>query len=213
MMNTSPSPIRQSPIAPQLAGASDGPMTLFDLSLVTRSGAKGVGTARWVASGGLPLPAVSNLAVRHPSGGLVARLAPGEVLLLGDPGVPDTPWIGAAQEYLGAGKGLCFPLPRADSHAWFCVVGQEVPAMLAKVCSVDMRQQSFADLAIAQTSVARVNAIVIRDDESFKDKSKFPCYHVLADWASARSLWDYLLDAMAEFGGQAATLEDLPSQV
>jgi len=182
-------------------------MTLVDLSLVTRSGAKGADMPRWLSDAGLPMPEHSNQGVRHPAGGIIARLSPGEVLLLGDPFAGDSPWIEAAKAHLGQGQGLCFPLPRADSHAWFCVVGESAPAMFAKVCSVDLSGRAFPDLHIAQTSVARVNAIVIRDDETFKDKSEFPCYHVLADWASARSLWDYLLDAMAEFGGRSAAQE------
>jgi len=204
---TTPASFLQSPIASLPSQELGDALSTVDLSLVTRSGAKGADMPAWAAAAGLPLPELSNRAVRHPAGGIVARLSPGEVLLLGDPLCADSSWITSAKAHLGRGQGLCFPLPRADSHAWFGVVGEHAPAMFAKVCSVDLRPQSFADLHIAQTSVARVNAIVIRDDQSFKDKCDFPCYHVLADWASARSLWDYLLDAMAEFSGRSATLE------
>jgi len=200
---------RISPIAPVLnAGSQDG-LVLVDLSLVPRSGAKGQDMAGWAAMAGLPLADASNQAVRHPKGGLVARLSAGEILLLGDPFADDASWISAAQTHLDRGHGLCYPVPRADSHAWFCVQGEDAPAMFAKVCGVDLRPKAFADLQIAQTSVARVNAIVLRDDQAFKDKADFPCYHVLADWPSARSLWGYLLDAMTEFGGQA-TSRDAP---
>ncbi|MEG3619201.1 hypothetical protein V5T82_12105 [Magnetovibrio sp. PR-2] len=183
------------------------PLQLVDLSMVSRAGAKGTDTPAWMKAAGLPLPEASNTSVRH-EGGLVARLAPGEVLLLDNPRAPGS-WTQDAMTHLGAGQGLCFPMPRFDSHAWFTVVGEAAPQMFAKVCGVDLRPKAFADLQIAQTSVARINAIVIRDDETFKDKSKFPSYHVLADWTSARSLWAYLMDAMAEFDGGPVSIADL----
>jgi sarcosine oxidase subunit gamma len=49
---------------------------------------------------------------------------------------------------------------------------------------------------VAQTSVARVTAIIIR-----RDVESSLAFHVLADSASAYYLWDFLLDAMNEFGG------------
>lgn len=205
-MTTLSSAQRISPIAPVSNDIPMGILNLVDLSLVARSGAKGQDMPAWAQAAGVPLPAAPNRAVRHAKGGLVAQLSAGEVLLLGSPRVDDAPWITEAEAHLGRGQGLCYGLPRSDSHAWFCVMGEDAPAMFAKVCGVDLRPNAFADLAIAQTSVARINAIVIRDDEAFKDKASFPCYHVLADWPSARSLWGYLLDAMAEFEGQAMAL-------
>ena len=198
---------RVSPISP-FESRPDAPLRLADLSLVTRAGAKGADTAAWMNAAGVALPDQSNAAVRHPDGGLVARLAPGEVLFLGQPG-GENAWINAAMADLDAGRDLCFPVPRFDSHCWFAVLGEHAPDMFAKVCGVDLRPKAFADLSIAQTSVARVNAIVVRDDQTFKDKCEFPSYHVLADWPSARALWGYLLDAMAEFDGGPVTLDDL----
>jgi sarcosine oxidase subunit gamma len=101
----------------------------------------------------------------------------------------------------------CYVVPRADSHAWFLVTGNEAAAMFAKICGVDLRPHRFADLAIAQTSVARLSAIVIR-----ADVAGTPGYHLLADSASAEFLYDVLLDAMAEFGGGPVGLQALPAQ-
>ncbi|MCR6629846.1 MAG: hypothetical protein NVV74_07215 [Magnetospirillum sp.] len=72
--------------------------------------------------------------------------------------------------------------------------------MLAKLCGVDLRRHVFADGAVAQTSVARLNGILIRQGEDF---------HLLADSASAEYLWDCLVDAMAEFGGSVAGVNHL----
>ena len=73
--------------------------------------------------------------------------------------------------------------------------------MFAKLCGVDLRPAKFPDLAIAQTSVAWLSAIVLRDD-----RGGTPAYHLLADSAAAAYLWDCLVDAMAEFDGRPAGL-------
>ena len=97
-----------------------------------------------------------------------------------------------------------YPLPRLDSHAWFLVTGEHAPAMFAKICGVDLRPEKFDDLAIAQTSIARITAIAIRDD-----RGGYPAYHLLCDSASANYFWDCLLDAMAEFDGRPVGLAAL----
>ena len=57
-----------------------------------------------------------------------------------------------------------YPMPRRDSHAWFAVTGRHAPAMFAKLCAVDLRLDHFPDLSIAQTSIAKMSAIVTRAD-------------------------------------------------
>jgi sarcosine oxidase subunit gamma len=89
-----------------------------------------------------------------------------------------------------------YPMPRAESHAWFIVAGERAPAMFAKLCGVDLRPHRFALGSIAQTSLAKMSAIVIR-----ADLGDAPAFHVLADSASAEYLWGCLVDAMAEFAG------------
>ncbi len=92
-----------------------------------------------------------------------------------------------------------YPVPRQDSHAWFLVTGGHAAAMFAKLCAVDLRPAKFAVGRIAQTMLAEVSAIVVRDD-----RGGVPAYHLLADSAAAEYLWDCLLDAMTEFDGRPA---------
>ena len=80
----------------------------------------------------------------------------------------------------------------------------KVSALLAKICAVDLRLERFADLRIAQTSVARSNCVVIR-----ADLGALPAFHLLGDSASAEYMWDCLLDAMAEFDGGPIGLDIL----
>jgi sarcosine oxidase subunit gamma len=183
---------------------------LADLSPVPRTGFKGAGAVEWLAGQGVEVPPESNRAARQSGGELAARLAPGEVLVLGAPeaevgaeadGLPAALEAAWAAEPLPPEAPRGFPLPRRDSHAWFLVSGSEAASMFAKLCGVDLRPAKFPDLSIAQTSVARISAIVVRDD-----RGGTLAYHLLCDSASAEYLWDCLLDAMAEFDGRPVGL-------
>ena len=68
--------------------------------------------------------------------------------------------------------------------------------MFAKLCGVDLAAARFANGSIAQTSLARLSAILVRDDIAGQIT-----FSVFADSASAEFLWDCLLDAMTEFSG------------
>lgn len=180
---------------------ADAAVVLRDLSPLPRTGFKGAETVSWLEAKGCACPSAHNLAVAQADGTLLARLSPGEVLLLGR--LDGSP--GKVAELDDAWSlndaGLCFRVPRRDSHAWFHLSGPKTPELFAKLCAVDLRLHKFADGAIAQTSVARLSAIVIRSD-----KAGLPAFHLLADSASAAYLWDCLEDAMKEFSGSVAGL-------
>jgi sarcosine oxidase subunit gamma len=68
--------------------------------------------------------------------------------------------------------------------------------MFSKVCGVDLRPHKFANKAVAQTSVAKASAIVVRHDLGTTH-----CFYVLTDVSAAEFLWDCLIDAMLEYDG------------
>ena len=175
-------------------------MGLADLSPLPRIGFKGAGTAEWLAGQGLAVPEDSNRALRQDDGALAARLSPTEMLILGDlsgqGGWPERLVVAWDAAPLPPPTPRGYPVPRADTHAWFLVTGEHGAAMFAKICGVDLRPQRFDKGQVAQTSVARLTGTVIRDD-----RGGVPAFHLLADSASAAYLWDCLLDAMAEFSG------------
>lgn len=174
-------------------------MGLVDLSPLPRIGFKGAGTADWLAAQGVAVPRESNRAERQADGGLAPRLAPGEVWVLSglnDEDRPDALLAAWNAEPLPPETPRGFPLPRGETHAWFRITGSESAAMFAKVGGVDLRPAKFPDGGIAQTSVARLNCVIVRDD--LGDTLAF---HLLCDSASAMYLWGCLLDAMAEFEG------------
>ncbi len=172
-------------------------MGLADLSPLHRFGFKGAGTCKWLKGKGVEAPAVPNQAAPQKDGGLALRLADEELFLLGslqpeagDPAELEQAWRKARAKERG------YPLPRQETHAWFLMTGEASDSMLAKLCGVDLRAGKFANLSIAQTSLARMSAVICR-----QDMNGTLAYHLLFDSASACYLWDCLIDAMAEFQG------------
>lgn len=177
---------------------------IADLSTLPRTGFKGSGTTAWLDSHDIAFPSTVNKASRRADGDLVARLSKEEFLLLGnlidESGLVtrlSTAWSLDATNHV-------YDLARSDSHCWFAITGDYASAMLAKVCGIDLRMHRFADCDVAQTSVARSNAIVIRADQGL-----CPCFFVLGDASVTEYLWDALLDAMHEHGGTAIGIDAL----
>ena len=138
----------------------------------------------------------ANIAYPQSNRLLVAKLAPTEALILGGIDGNEATIDTLDRTWSIDTAAGCYALPRRDTHAWLRVTGSAASVMFSKICAVDLRAAKFANHMIAQTSVARLNAIVIRDD-----LGATPAFHLLADSASADYLWRCLIDAMAEFDG------------
>jgi len=85
--------------------------------------------------------------------------------------------------------------------------GDDVTACMAKLCGVDLRPGPFPNESAAQTSVARLSAIVYRIG-----LDATPSVLLLTDRASAIWFWDVLLDAMNEFGGGPLGVDEIAVQ-
>ena len=169
---------------------------LADLTPFPRIGFKGWNIAPWLAGAGAEMGEASNRAYPQADGTRIARLAPGEALVLAD-----RRGNGPLIETLGGAWSMaeadgCFRVARDETSCWLLLTGAHAAPMLAKVCAVDLRPQAFVPGAIAQTNVARLNVIVIRGDIG-----TVPAFDLITDIASAVYLWGALLDAMAEYGG------------
>ncbi len=169
---------------------------LADLSPLPRVGFRGPGTRGWLTRQGVELPDAPNRAAPQLDGGLAITRSWTEVLLLADlHGASAT--CGRLEAKVGEAHGAgAYVLPRFDGLFWFALAGQRAIECLAKVCGVDMREAAFASGSVAQTSVARVSAVVAR-----ANFGATPLFHVLGDSASAEYLWESLADAMDEIGG------------
>lgn len=176
-------------------------LAITDLSPLPRLGFKGRDTIAAMQKRGIAVEAQPNRAFRQGDGSLCLVLAPGEVILL-SPLAGDGGRLQTLHDQWSLDSGeRTYPLLRGDSHAWITVTGVKAPEMFAKICAVDLRLDRFANLSIAQTSVARLSAIVTR-----ADLGNTPAFHILADSASALYLFDCLTDAAQEFGGSLACL-------
>lgn len=171
-------------------------LALVDLSPLPRLGFKGPRALSWLRRQVGDVPDDNNRAYVLGDGALVARLTDTEALILCDIAVSGATVAALEEADLIAGA---YPAPRRDSHAWFVLCGDFAVDCLQKLCGLDLRPQRFADLAVAQTSLARLSAILIR-----QDRGAVPSFHILADSASALYLWDVLIDSMDEFLGAPA---------
>ena len=169
---------------------------LCDLSPLPRVGFKGRDTFQWLRDNGVVVEGLPNRADRQEDGGLCAVLSPGEVVLL-------SPISGKSDLVSRLEYGWtmnthvrCYAVPRSSLSFEFLIMGEKSPSMFAKICGVDFRADKFAVGEIAQTSLARMNATVIREDFA-----GCPAYRLLGDSASAEYSWDCLIDAMDEFQG------------
>jgi sarcosine oxidase subunit gamma len=169
---------------------------LADLSTLPRTGFKGRAAPAWIRQQGAQLPEAPNRARLHPDGSLLARLSQEELLVLTDLHLKANLTDGLQQNWsMDSAEGV-YLLPRADSHCWFALTGRHAAETFSKLCAVDLRLNKFASGDVAQTSLARVNAILIR-----RDLGTTPCFYILSDVSSAEFLWTSLLDAMLEFNG------------
>ncbi len=181
---------------------------LADLSVLPHTGFKGAGVVAWLRGQGVEVSEQPNWAPRQAGGGLALRQAAAEVMILGDlsgdGGWPERLKQAWWAEPVPPQSPRGFPMPRDETHAWLAVTGAHAAAMFAKLCAVDLRAPAFPQGRVAQTSIARLNGVIVRDD-----RVGVPFFHLLADCTAAAYLWDCLRDAMAEFDGAPVGLTAL----
>jgi len=174
----------------------DKPLGLLDCSTRSRCGFRGANAAAHLLAVGLPVPEKPNQATSSNTGELVVRLSQHEFWVLSNLATADQGFILLDEQALPASH--CYPLYCQNSHAWFAIIGKPLAKLLAKVCGVDLRNETFPVGAVVQTSVVRLNAMVIHHEINSQS-----VFFVLSDSAAAEYLWDALLDTMQEFGGCA----------
>ncbi|MGB1237695.1 MAG: sarcosine oxidase subunit gamma family protein [Pseudomonadales bacterium] len=163
-------------------------VALRDFSLNLRYGFRGPSAQAYLQDADLSVPSQPNCALATPGGQQVLRLSNTEFWVIHPESTQTQPLLDTAD-----GEG-CYSLYNRDSHAWLVLSGCEISSVMAKLCAVDLRTEHFALGAIAQTSVARVNAIVVHHE--LEGESVFSLF---SDSASASYLWSALQDAMGEF--------------
>jgi sarcosine oxidase subunit gamma len=172
-------------------------MAICDLSPLPRHGFKGKGALEWLRKRGVVIGNEDNRAYTQPDGSLVARLAPTEALILGNLSSENVLSAQLEGDWSIDTAPDCYAVPRNSANFWFLITGLHAPNMFAKLCGIDLRLHKVPVNAIAQTSVARSVAIIIR-----ANLGAVPAFHLLGDSASALYMLDCFEDAMGEFGGK-----------
>ncbi|RMQ44392.1 Sarcosine oxidase subunit gamma [Pseudomonas cichorii] len=167
--------------------------TLLDLTDTPRVGFRGPQSAEYLQGRGFSLPDTPNRAVTQADGSHVARLSQTEYLILGSPD-DGGERIADEEARWELDHSANYLLPRQDSHAWLQLSGVCIAGVMAKLCGVDLRTEAFVPGAVAQTSAARINVIVIN-----AGVDSTPCFQILCDRASLEYFKGAVLDAMAEF--------------
>lgn len=178
---------------------------VVDLTNMPRVGFRGTDSASYLSAAGFELPDALNTLCHQANGSIVARLSATEYLLLGamfDFGES----VSALELGWELNDSANYLLPRQDSHAWIQLTGNWVALVMAKLCAVDLSAEAFTTGQIAQTSVARINAMVMNVSDA-----QAPKFNILCDRASVLYLWNVLLDAIVEFDGKAVGIDGLLS--
>ena len=197
---------RRMPAARRRSPARTG-LKLADLSLVPRWGMKGRDAFAWLGRQGASVPARDNAAERQRDGSLIARLSPGEALVLAP--LPDgqaalqapiEATAAGGPRRLLSGAALGQPL----------LVRRRRGRRAAHVREA-LRGRSCACRAFPMDRSRRRASHAFRPSSSAHDIGNAVAFSILADSASAEYLWDCLIDAMDEFSGVICDIESLSS--
>ncbi len=164
---------------------------LVDLSSLSRTGAKGPGVIEWLSQKNMPIPAQPNTAEEDATGRWVLRLGDTEHWLLANPMNDD---VGDLPEVYAADTPGVYPVYCEDGTSWFALKSERKAAIMAKLCGVDLRVSAFPRGAIVQSSLARVNALIVHHA-----LGELEVFSIFSDSSSAEYLWNCIDDAMTEF--------------
>ena len=169
--------------SPVLFSTTDKHATLSDLSLHPRVGIRGKNAVAQVEKTAFSVPETAN-SLTETDEHILVRLINNEFWLLSK---SDS----QSNSTLESGSSA-YPVLCQASHAWFVLNTHDNAAVLAKLCSVDLRPAQFAEGAVAQTVVAGVNAIILH--HNYEQQAVFS---ILCDRSVAQYLWDALNDVLS----------------
>jgi sarcosine oxidase subunit gamma len=174
------------------ASHHEGSLKLTDITVQTRMGVRGRKATSFLEQEGVALPIKPNTLTVLPQGVLVLRLSQTEHWLVDISGTASDGL--EALNVAAQHQAELYPLYCQHSHAAFTLKGAPLADCLAKICGVDLSESVFPMGSVAQTSVARVNAIIAKYEWQGE-----VAFLILSDVASSHYLWDAIIDAKAEF--------------
>jgi len=124
----------------------------------------------------------------------VLRLRPDHYLILTPPGRQGSV-AEAMLQTLSQAVGCAHLTDVTSALSAFALVGPRAGEVLARLTSLDLRPQAFSDGACAQTAVAKVHSILIR-----QDWGRLPAYCLLLGRDAAEYVWEAIRRAGEGFG-------------
>ena len=132
-----------------------GDIQLRDYTLNARFGVRGTNARSWLESQPTTCPDQPNRIINHNESTLVMALSHREFWVL------DTEAAAWAQMPVSQALGPdTYPLFCQQSHAWLVLSGAHRADVMAKLCGVDLREAVFPLGHVAQTQMARINAVI-----------------------------------------------------
>jgi heterotetrameric sarcosine oxidase gamma subunit len=192
-------PIFRSPItSTQLEDESDNPKSkIQNLKLIDLTGAPIVriqGPAAEPLQDLFPAVPAKPGDVVDLGQGLLACLRPQEFYLFGktvEAVLPTTTEL--ARHFAESGQHLhATDYTHGQAVVW--LVGPAAPQLLSKICGLDFRERAFPNRQVKQTNVAKIKALIVRDDED-----DIPAYFLYVTRPMGQYFWETLWDAGQEF--------------
>jgi sarcosine oxidase subunit gamma len=126
--------------------------------------------------------------------GLLACLRPQEFYLFGKTVEAVLPTAAElARHFAESGQHL-HATDYTHGQAMIYLAGPAAPQLLSKICGLDFRERAFPNRQVKQTSVAKIKALIIRDDEG-----DIPAYFLHVTRPMGQYFWETLWDAGQEF--------------
>lgn len=166
-----------------------GDIQLRDYTLKSRFGVRGANARRWLESQPTACPEQPNRIIEHGESTLVMALSHREFWVL------DTEAAAGTQMPESQALGPdTYPLFCQHSHAWLVLSGPARSQVMAKLCGVDLREGVFPLGHVAQTQMARINAVV-----AHHTLSEQAVFSLFVDASLAQYAIEALEDAISEF--------------
>jgi heterotetrameric sarcosine oxidase gamma subunit len=192
-------PIFRSPInSTQPEDQSENPKSeIENLKLIDLTGAPIV---RIQGPAGEPLQGLFQAVPAKPSDvvelgqGLLARLRPQEFYLFGKTVEAVLPTAAELDRHFAGSEQPIHATNYTHGQAVIWLAGPAAPQLLSKICGLDFREQAFPNRQVKQTSVAKIKALIVRDDEG-----DIPAYFLHVTRPMGQYFWETLWDAGQEF--------------
>ncbi|MDX1521096.1 MAG: sarcosine oxidase subunit gamma family protein [Anaerolineae bacterium] len=123
--------------------------------------------------------------------GVLARLTPTEFYLFGKSAAarPTT------ESDLEDAAGFVHTTDATHGQTVLKLTGADAPEALSKICGLDFHDTVFPNMAVKQTSAAKIKTLIARCDENGE-----PTYHLHVSRPLGQYFWDILWDAGQEYG-------------